>query len=450
MGLGICTRLVDDFLRTKPASASLTLIFTTRGPRKGAETLDTLRSHLTTHHPPQSHNRIQFQPENVELTNLLSIRTLAHKLLTSNLPHLDTVILNAGIGGWSGLNWPLAIRHMLYDIVTNTTWPRFKLGYTGLTTGPQFPDHGESKSGKVTEQEKKKSQPSTSTSVPDLGQVFCANVFGHYMLVHWLMPLLSARDEQSPSKIIWVSSIEPCARHFHEEDLMGLETAVAYEQSKRVTDLLALTYNQAAVKGAVAGFVAVDPSRALKQGQTERNNRPVSSTPTMHVAHPGICTTAIFTLYWILQQGYIAAIYLARWLGSPWATASTYTAAVAFTWLALADREEVLRREDEEGEKVGARNTAGRVKWGSSSDRVGRASIRPTEVEGWGIDGSGEEFGKKWWGRRYGRAPGARDATKEDVHEFVAQGGRVWREMEKLRSEWEARIEEYDARVGNK
>jgi len=308
----------------------------------------------------------------------------------------------------------LALSSIAKDITTATAWPAFKLGMAGLVTNPQLPDNKD------------------NTQEPLLGEVFCANVFGHYMLAHYLMPLLRACSPDAPGRIIWVGSIEASARHYNVEDHQGMRSDAAYEHSKRLADLLAISSDdQPATSRSVAAFQ--DPSPGLRVSV----DRPMLSRPKMYVFHPGICVTTIISLYWILHQGYLLGITLARVLGSPWSTVYPYTGARAGTWLLLASGDEIKERE-RQGEG------RGKIKWGSAVSRLGSSMVKPTDVEGWGVNGSGEAFKDTWWGGRFGRAPGARDATREDVEQFVQDGARVWQEMEKLRVDWESRLEEYE------
>lgn len=417
LGLGICTRLIDDFLSTRSSSESLTLVFTTRSTRKGSGTLKTLQSHIDAK-DPKSANRIRLQPENLELTNLLSVRNLARRLLASDLPQLDVVILNAGIGGWTGLDWPRAIRTILVDMRRATTWPTFKLGAVGVITKPQLPPI---EGAKLHE--------------PPLGEVFCANFFGHYMLAHWLMPLFCSCPASSPAKVVWVSSVEASARHYNPADPQALLTGAAYEHTKRLTDYLALTHGQPSVQKSMNTYTTSE--------QTSVQSRPCRSCPTIHTTHPGILTTTIIDLYWIIQQGYLIGIFLARMLGSPWATVNPYPAAVSAVWLALISRDELHAKETSTGGKA--------VKWGSAINRRAQARVETTDVEGWGYNGSGKPFAATWWGGpswwqggNIGRPKDAKDATSEDVEDFIVQGADAWKEMEQLRSEWEKRLQAYD------
>ena len=363
----------------------------------------------------------------MELTNLLSVRSLARKLVSSDLPSLHAIVLNAGIGGWSGLDWPMAVRTVLADIRRNTTWPPFKLGVVGLTAKPQFPPL----------------QDGIRVDEPPLAEVFTANVFGHYMLAHWLMPLMWACRPEVPGKLVWTSSIEASSRHYDASDPQGFLSDAAYEHTKRTTDYLALTHTRPAAKKSVDTFFSPPLSR------DHQRDRPQLSRPTMQVSHPGIVVTTIVSLYWIVHQAYLLAILLARLLGAPWSTISPYPAAASATFLALASREVLEMKEKED--------LGGQGKWGTAISRLGEVTVRRTEVDGYGLNGSGEAFSDSWWGGacwwgggQMGRAKGARDATKEDVETFVGQGAGLWRTMEELRVEWEERLEDWDRLNGGK
>jgi 3-keto steroid reductase len=400
----------------------VTIIFTTRSARKGSETLSTLEKHLARHGRSKSDRNIHFQPENVELTSLLSIRALCRKLLSSDLPHLNAIVLNAGIGGWSGLNWPLTIWTVLTGIRQATTWPTYKLGLVGLVTKPQLPE--ESKTGEE----------------PLLGEVFCANTFGHYVLVHALMSLFCACPPESPAKIVWSTSIEAGAHHYNPDDHQALKSSGAYEHTKRIGDLLALTASQPVTARQVKEYTT--PSFSTNSSRS----RPSQSRPQFFASHPGICTTTIISLFWIVHECYRLGIYLARWCGSPWANVTSYLGAASATWLALASLSDIkAKRIEALGDDGG-----GPCKWGSSVDRLGRSSVRVTDVQGWGINGTGAPFRDTWWGKGLGRKTGSTDATEEDVENFIAQGSEVWEKMETLRKDWEARIGTYEAKHGGK
>jgi 3-keto steroid reductase len=422
--LGICYQLIYEFIRQKPLTADLTLIFTTRDATKGDATLDALEKHLATYGTSfiakRFTQRIHLRPENVELTDLVSVRALCRRLLQSDIPKLDAIVLNAGVGGWSGINWSKAVLQILTDLISGVTWPEFKISPVGRLTKPQIaPLDGD-----------------RHASEPPLGEVFCANVFGHYMLAHGLMPLLRSCNAQSPGKIIWISSIEVSGKCFNPDDLQGLTSDDAYGQSKRLTDLMALT---AADQPATAKMVESFYQTEHKQGA----NGPITalSKPSVYVAHPGICATSIVPLLLPLYWAMLLVLYFARWAGSPWHPIDVEAGACAPVWLVLGP--------EGEAQGKGADKEHYRVKWGSATDRWGTPRPEKTEVEGWGLDGSGAPI--DWWGKgSWGRLRGAKDATRGDVENFVEEGARVWREMEQLRLEWEARLDEHEKRQAEK
>lgn len=410
--------MIDDFFKCEQPAAKLNIIFTTRSSRKSEVTLRALNSHLRNGHRSATDiSRVTFHPEHVDLTNLRSIVALARRLNSSALTHIDVVVCNAGMGGWSGLNWFQAVYTILTDIKNATTWPAFKLGIVGAVTKPQL---------------------ASSDSEPPLGEIFCANLFGHYMLAHWLMPLLRAPFSVRPAKVIWVSSNEPDAYHFDENDFQGLQTDAAYEHSKRMTDLISLTADLPSTRQEFESYIAIPAPASSTSIQSDQTStaRLVRSRPIFQVCQPGTAVTTFFSLIWILQQGYLLGIYLARICGSVWATVDPHKAALAPTWLALLNWNSIRDAE------IRAATVPGKIKWGTATDRWANFSVRPTEVPGWGVNGSGLPYLEKWWGGKNGdgRKPEWKEVMKADVDNFVAQGGRVWKEMEKLRVEWEARI----------
>jgi 3-keto steroid reductase len=315
------------------------------------------------------------------------------------------------------------------NLVDAITYPTFKISSVGEMTAPQ--------------QMLTTECSSTSSS---LGQVFTSNVFGHYILTHFLVPLLSASRDQG--RMIFVSSIEALPSHLDPIDIQALNSDKAYESSKRLTDVLALTSSLPSTKPFVERFLSGsssstsqttnlldnepgDPNadtRASGISLTDNEYRaPASSSPEIYICHPGICATSIVPLPLILYYCMIAAFYIARWIGSPWHTVSAYKGACAPVWLALADKEEL---EDME-------QTEGKGKWGSSCDRSGHERVMRTVVGGWGLGG---KMGEPEMANRKGTRPGTREVTKEDRERFEELGRECWRQMEALRMKWEARI----------
>ncbi|OOQ90036.1 3-ketosteroid reductase [Penicillium brasilianum] len=407
LGFSICCRLADEFLSSHHYDDSLTIIFTTRSARKAEDTRRRLEDHLQSSCTSNSSNaaRVKFVSESVDLGDLLSARALSRRLLQT-IPKLDAIILNAGIGGWSGIGWPEAIWGCCTDLLHQVTWPTYKLAPVGVLTGRQ------------TEKEEE----------PALGAVFCANVFGHYMLAHNVAPLLKkAKSPNGPGRIVWVSSIEATIKFFDVDDIQALRNKNPYESSKALTDILALTSDQP-----YTAPWAVDSFLRSNDETEEKNQVTEETTPTTYLSHPGICATSIVPLPLPLVWAMVAAFWIARMLGSPWHTMSTYLGAWSPVFLALSSQGALDAAESPYRQSGG-----GRVKWGSSANRLGVGSVCSTEIDGWGHGGvvgtPPVEADRKRLRKR-----GAIDLTGEAKENFEELGRQCWKQMEELRIKWDA------------
>ncbi|KAJ9295768.1 hypothetical protein DTO271G3_5791 [Paecilomyces variotii] len=417
LGFSVCCRLADEFLQNRPDTQHLTVIFTARGPKKGKDTLNRLQEHLRNNHTVRKQSsaasRVRFQPEDVDLTELLSVRALSRRLL-QNVPKLDAIVLNAGYGGWTGINWVEAIWQVMTDPLHAVSWPTFKLGSVGMVT---------------------KKQTSLQKEEPRLGAVFCANVFGHYMLAHNVVPLLKrSGSPNGPGRIIWVSSLEATIEMFNVDDIQGLRTDASYESSKSLTDVLALTSDLPSTAPWVNSFLSEDSSKEPKKEVQEAHHK-----PNIYVTHPGICGTSIVPLILPAFYSMLFCFWFARMLGSPWHTISTYFGACAPVWAALSNQS-VL----DDAEAPYRQRGGGRAKWGSSVNRRGIDRPVSSEVEGWGHGGVvGVAAVEEDRLRR--RKRGARDLTVEDRQHFEELGRRCWKEMEELRIQWDGILDEAEA-----
>jgi len=439
LGFAICCRLIDEFVASRASFQCLTLILTTRDSQKSDDAVRRLERHIERQSKavdaPLRH-RVFLQPERLDLTSLNSVQNLSARLL-KNLPRLDCIICNAGIGGCIGIDWPLAIWSVTTDLVNAVTWPQYKLGSVGVTTGPQL---------------NTKNHDETLETEPALGQVFASNVFGHYVLSHALISLLSASPDQG--RIIFTSSIEPLASHFNSDDIQALDSNKAYESSKHLTDILALTSTLPFTRPFIQRFLSTSSpqnsqSISLLDNETPKSTPsgstpstpppaitladheyqpPTTPSPKIYLSHPGICATGFVPLPFILYYGMLVVMYIARWLGSPWHTCSAYKGACAPVWLALIDQDEIEDMEQREG----------KGKWGSAVDSMGHERVMRTVVEGWGLGGrmgEGESRGRKGTRREF-----EKEVTREDRQGFEEMGRECWKRMEALRVMWEERM----------
>lgn len=399
--------MIDEFLHTRPSSQRLDLIITTRSTSKGEDSVKRLHEHLQKtaqrlakdgkNTAKQLQGRIRFRHETLDLCKLLTVKQLAAKLGKEQLK-IDTVIMNAGIGGWSGINYPLAIYLVLTDLVYSVTYPAlFKMGFVGLTAKPQVPGSGE----------------------PPLAEVFCANVFGHYMLGHWLVPLLA---KSRHGRIVWLSSNEAYARALVLEDLQAFRSSEAYESGKRLTDVLAIS------------STLPGPRAMVNQYLSPRNDvisipaSEIRSKPRNYVCQPGVVATSIIDLPRLLVPIMIGLFLLARTLGSIYHCVDSYKGAVGPVWLALASQETLDSME----------RRYGVAKFSSAVDQWAEERVERVEVEGWGYGGKVEDAAIVK--TRKGRMRGQEPVTEDELREFTELGTECWKQMEELRTDWETRI----------
>ena len=397
-----------------------------------------------------------------------------------SITRLDSLILNAGIGGWTSLNWLGFAKMLIRDgLVEATTFPDYKLAEMGKTLswaevaprrwaaagsggGPRRAgDAGDAWSDQTTKTVEKIIEEET---VSILGEVFTANVFGHYVFAHEILPLTMRPGVRLENKeggdhidgpiprarIIWQSSIEPMAHHLDPADIQGLNTHEPYESSKRLTDVLALSHDLSSVKVKSRSFFSIRPSPSSRTFEVQEENAPdnihvagdtsaassLAKPPRMLVAHPGIVVTTIFPLHWFFTFWYRLITYLARLAGSPWHTCAPYLAAWSSVWLAL-EADAIL-------DYVGAEKS----KWGSACDRWGKVYCKRSEVGWWGWEGKVvEDIDDDWGGnvvrvmrKKSGRWSGSKNVTREELDEFEVLGARCWDEMERLRREWDGRV----------
>jgi 3-keto steroid reductase len=359
-------------------------------------------------------SRVTLDPVLVDLCTLKTVFTAANTLAL-RVPRLDVMICNAGIGGWNGLDWWGAWRQFVNEgIVAMVSRPNWKICRVGAQTQLQVTGDVRSEEGNASDE-------------PILGEVFCANVFGHYLFVHENLGLLSRglTDELSLGRVIWIGTGEVMARHFSIDDIQALKSMEAYEATKRLMDLLILGAQDGA-KSEAEQYLTIDATALEQERDIEQSlyivsekdltaSSPSSSDvrnsqscdtipPQMYISHPGVCLTAIAPLNFFMTWMQIATIYIARWLGSKWHTNTSYKGATSTVWLTLAS-EEILIEEK-----------APLKKWGSMVSRWGKESAVETPVDGWGLEG---------------------EAVNE---EYSENARKVWKEMESLRKEWTERL----------
>ena len=338
---------------------------------------------------PLDDTKIRLEGVTLDLLKLSFVKALAQLLLSRGQP-IDAVIWNAGMSGWLGIHYPRAIWSLCTDLLHASTYPDYFRVQIGLLADKQDP---------------------TDPSEPALGQIFLANVFGHYMLTHWLAPLLGRE-----SRVIWTTSGCAFASSFEVADLQCIAAPLAYEATKRLTDIFVLTSELPSTAVQTNEFLATEKAEAK---------------PKMFLTHPGVCATAIVGLHWSLSFFIVATMYIARWLGSPWHTTSAYKGATSAVFAALAPSEQLAAQEAYDG----------KGKWGSAVSVAGDERVARTDVEGWGFGGVVGEVPAGSVASGVGRRERSAKLTTREMREQFEEDGRVvWREMERLRVLWESRL----------
>ena len=169
--------MIDEFLSTpsRDPLSHLVLICSTRSKNKSDATIQALRTHTTnylaknkelkqraaakgmSYAPKEEEKRIHFLGANVDLCDLRSIYRLASTLRGEgnglscparedgtgalggiNIPRLDVLYLNAGIGGWIGIPWVPAIWGCITGLPESITyWKWLIFPERGATVKPQ-------------------------------------------------------------------------------------------------------------------------------------------------------------------------------------------------------------------------------------------------------------------------------------------------------------------------
>ena len=197
-----------------------------------------------------------------------------------SFPRLDALYLNAGVSMIEGVDW--------------------KQGPLRLITSPSsfFTD--------VSGTLKQRIGVCTPTH-PQLGSVFAANMFGHYLLLRGLEPLLST--SHGASRVIWTDSQTSDPDLFSWSDIQGLHSDQPYESSKYATEILVHELN----------------------AEYQRDGKCIR----VFVADPGVVATNIVagTLSWLMSVFImVPVLWLAQWVVDS-VTFNAYDGAISLFYL---------------------------------------------------------------------------------------------------------------------
>ncbi|XP_062962350.1 3-keto-steroid reductase/17-beta-hydroxysteroid dehydrogenase 7 isoform X2 [Cynocephalus volans] len=196
IGLALCKRLLVE-------DGELHLCLACRNMSKA----EAVRTTLLASHPTAEVTTVQ-----MDVSNLQSV-FWASKELKQRFQRLDYVYLNAGIMPNPQLN----IKALFSGLFSRKVIHMFSTAEGLLTQDNKITADG-------------------------LQEVFETNVFGHFMLVRELEPLLCHSD--NPTQLIWTSSRNARKSNFSLEDFQHSKGQEPYSSSKYATDLLNVALNR--------------------------------------------------------------------------------------------------------------------------------------------------------------------------------------------------------------
>ncbi|KAI5127357.1 3-keto-steroid reductase/17-beta-hydroxysteroid dehydrogenase 7 [Manis pentadactyla] len=196
VGLALCKRLPER-------EDALHLCLACRNMRKA----EAARAALLASHPTAEVSTVQ-----VDVSNLQSVLRASTEL-KRRFQRLDYMYLNAGIMPNPQLN----VKALFSGLFSRKVIHMFSTAEGLLTQEDQVTADG-------------------------LQEVFETNVFGHFILIQELEPLLCHSD--SPSLLIWTSSRNARKSNFNLEDFQHSKGQEPYSSSKYAIDLLSVALNR--------------------------------------------------------------------------------------------------------------------------------------------------------------------------------------------------------------
>uniref|UniRef100_A0A8C6RKQ4 3-keto-steroid reductase/17-beta-hydroxysteroid dehydrogenase 7 n=2 Tax=Nannospalax galili TaxID=1026970 RepID=A0A8C6RKQ4_NANGA len=196
IGLALCKRLLEE-------DDELHLCLACRNMSKAGGT----RSALLADHPSAEVSLVR-----VDVSKLQSVVQAAEEI-KKRFQRLDYLYLNAGIMPNPQLN----IKAFFSGLFSRNVIHMFSTAEGLLTQNDRVTADG-------------------------FQEVFETNVFGHFILIRELEPLLCHRD--NPSQLIWTSSRNAKKSNFSLEDIQHSKGQEPYSSSKYATDLLNVALNR--------------------------------------------------------------------------------------------------------------------------------------------------------------------------------------------------------------
>ncbi|CAI2178233.1 2461_t:CDS:2 [Funneliformis geosporum] len=244
----------------------------------------------------------------IVLIDIASIESVfkSCKEIKDRYNRVDLLFCNAGILQVSYMDWGGMVKQILLD-------PIALYSKTGILVQPM---------GKITSE--------------GLGETFACNFFGHYVMIRELEDLLfKAKDP----RVIWTGSHISTKESLNMEDYQCNKGILPYESSKRIIDIIGIGLN----------------SRLNKQN--------IHSFTT----HPGIVSTNIIPLGWVMSHLKDFLFYVIRTLGMRNQTITSWNGSYANYYVATQPIESLVTT----------------LRYGSYCNPLGKVYVDKDIVEGY-------------------------------------------------------------------
>lgn len=355
IGFGTCHRLlvqlsqpnppdaVPHFAETNDAyeysHAGLTLILACRDRVRAEAARDKLYRLLDAHiakipagapehdYASEFRSKLVLAIHRLDLSSVRSVLEFGEEM-AQKYPYISHLICNAGVATFKRLDIRIFLMQCIESPLKAVQYPAFNVQKAGVTSGD------------------------------GLGFVWQCNVFGHYVLFRTIQPLLTACSTSSglsmPARVLWTSSVDSLPSYHPKRDWQLVETGNSYQASKFQLDLMIL-----------------DLCRRARKGEGAEGVRHI-------LMQPGIVPTSIaadLLRPQILRYLMIGFFYICRLLGSPFLSFSVYAGAFAAVHLSIAPLGSIPVFSKSNPDVV--------MKYGTESDRWGRARIGCEEIADW-------------------------------------------------------------------
>ncbi|KAF3213886.1 3-keto-steroid reductase [Orbilia oligospora] len=231
LGYAIACRLIVEFFNpgidgypaVAPDPGTLIVCLATRSVEKALSAITGINTFLASRLSEGARSRLKLAHITIDLSSPKSVIAAATEL-RNRYSRIHYVFCNAAVVPFVRIDWAIAARQIATNFIEAMTVPRYKVQGVGwLTEVQSYKSHA-------------------AEPLPELGAAFAANVFGHYYLLHEIMKTLhaSVAVSETPSRIVWVGSIESDPLTFDIDDIQGIKSIRPYESSKTLTDILVL------------------------------------------------------------------------------------------------------------------------------------------------------------------------------------------------------------------